>query len=268
MVGNTRQHRGDDTQFFVRIGRDRVPRDGVLGLDMQPVQVRHHADYRLAGFLLQPVQSGLQQRNIAAKTVDDEADDAVALRGRQQRQRTDDMCKHAATINVRDQQHRHVCFLGKPHVGDVVGAQVDFSRAAGAFANQAIVLRRQPLPGIHDRMHRRGFVGVIGPGFQIEARLALYDHLRPLVGGRLQQHRVHVGMRFQTAGLRLHCLCPADLSSIHRDSRIQRHVLRLERRDADPPAVQYPAQSGGQRAFTGVGSRSLDHQCFHSTIIP
>ena len=68
----------DDAQ---RIGRScalcRLHR--VFCVEVQAVQIRQHAKHRLARLRGQPVEPGRQQRNIAAKPVDDEARHARAL---------------------------------------------------------------------------------------------------------------------------------------------------------------------------------------------
>ena len=52
------------------------------------------------------------------------------------------------------------------------------------------------------------------------------------VARRLDQDRVHRRLGLEPGGRRLHGLGPADLGAVGRHDRVQRHVLRLERRDA------------------------------------
>jgi hypothetical protein len=93
------------------------------------------------------------------------------------------------------------------------------------------------------------------------------DHLRPLVGRRLEQHRIEVGVRRHAGRQRLQRLRAADLAAIDGDRRIERHVLRLERRDAHAAAVQDAAQGGDQRRFAGVGSAALNHQAGGAALV-
>ncbi|MPM79099.1 hypothetical protein SDC9_126130 [bioreactor metagenome] len=86
------------------------------------------------------------------------------------------------------------------------------------------------------------------------------DHLRLLVGGGLEQHRVEIGMRRQAAGQRLQCLRPPDLAAIDGHRRIERHVLRLERRHTHATALENATQGGNQRGLAGIGGGPLDHQ--------
>jgi hypothetical protein len=90
---------------------------------------------------------------------------------------------------------------------------------------------------------------VVVAGIEVEPAPAVDDHLGALVGGRLEQHRVEVGVRRQAGGLRLQGLGATDLAAVDGDRRIERHVLRLERRDAYAMAVQDAAQRGHQHVL-------------------
>ena len=59
---------------------------------------------------------------------------------------------------------------------------------------------------------------------------------------------------------RLQRLGAADLAAIDGDRRVERHVLRLERRNAHAAPGQYAADCRGEHRFPGVGSATLNHQ--------
>ena len=224
------------------------------------MQVGQHADHRLAGACFQPLQPRFEQLDVAAEAVDDEALHARLLRGRKQFQRADEVREDAAAVGVGDEDHRAIHFLGKAHVGDVAVAQVDLGRAAGALDQHAFVLRTEPLIRFEHRLHRPRLVLVIGDGVEILQRPAVDDDLRALVGVRLQQHRVEIGMRLQAGSQRLQRLRAADLAAVDGDGRIQGHVLRLERRNTDAAALEDAAQRRHQRALAGIGGAALHHQ--------
>jgi hypothetical protein len=180
----------------------------------------------------------LQQGGIATEAIHDEAFDARLLRGRQTGQRADEMGEHAAAVDVADEPDRDVDRLGEAHVRDVARAQVHFRRAARAFDDQPVELARQPRPRSQHGIHRHALVVVIRAGIEVGDGPAVDDHLRAPVGGGFQQHRVEVVARRQPRGLRLQGLRAADLAALDGDRRIERHVLRLERRDAQPPPMQ------------------------------
>ena len=58
----------------------------------------------------------------------------------------------------------------------------------------------------------------------------------------------------------LYHLSPAHLAAVLRHERIQRHVLRLERRHANSLLQENPAQRRRQHALARVGTGALDHQ--------
>ncbi|MNL03581.1 hypothetical protein D3C87_1241220 [compost metagenome] len=69
---------------------------------MQIHHVGQHADHRFAGALFQPVKARLQQSDVAAKTVDDEAFDPRLFARRQQLKGANQMSKNPAAIDVGD----------------------------------------------------------------------------------------------------------------------------------------------------------------------
>ncbi|MNN46735.1 hypothetical protein D3C81_1611270 [compost metagenome] len=173
------------------------------------------------------------------------------------------MGEHPALVDVGDQDHRAVHRLGEAHVGDVAGAQVDLRRRAGALDQHHPVLRTQALVRLEHRLHGHALVVVVGDGVHAGHRAAVDDHLGADVAVGLEQHRVHVGVRRQIGGLGLHRLGAADLAAIGGHRRIERHVLRLERRHRHALARQPAAQRGHQGALAGVGGGALHHQGGH-----
>ena len=175
------------------------------------------------------------------------------------------MGEDAAAVDVGDDDHRAIDGLGKAHVGNVAGTQVDLRRRTGAFDEHAFIGSSQPLPGLQHRLHRTRLVFLIVAGIQVGGHLAVDDHLRLLVRRRLEQHRIEVGVRLKATGQCLQSLGTADLAAVDRHRGIEGHILRLEGRHTHATALQNPAQRRHQRRFTGIGGGPLDHQCiaFH-----
>ena len=226
------------------------------------MQVGQYAEYRFAGLLLQPVEARLQQGDVAAEAVDDEAFDEVSFAGGDQFQGADDLGEDAALVDVRHQDHRALHRFGVAHVGDIVLTQVDLRRAARPFDDDALILRMEPGMGVEYRLHRGAFVGVVVLRLHLAQRPAVDDHLGAGVAGRFEQHRVHVGVRLHSGGLGLYRLGATDLAAVAGDRAVEGHVLRLERRHADTLALEQAAQSGDHGAFTGIGGGALDHEGF------
>ena len=171
------------------------------------------------------------------------------------------MGEDAASIDICHQNHGAIDGFGEAHVGDVAVAQIDFRRTARAFDDHAFILRAQPAIGFQYGFHGHGFVAVIIARMHVGAHLAVHDDLRAGVAGRLEQNRVHVGVRRQSCRLRLQGLGAADFAAVRGHRAVERHVLRLERNHGRAGAQQQAAQRCGHGAFAGVGGGALHHQC-------
>src|SRR5690606_28104925 len=266
VVADARIHRHDDAQNFAvallcLLCQYLLLRDRILRLQMPVGEIGQHPEHFFVRVLLQPLEPGLQQADIAAKAVDDKAEYTPLLAGRQQLQRTHEMGEDAAAIDVGDQQHRTVDGFGEAHVGDVAIAQVDFRRTAGALDDDHVVLRAQPLMRFEHRMHRNLFVIVIRARFHRADRPAVNDYLGAGVAVRFQQHRIHVGVRIEKTRLRLHRLRATYFATVDGDGTVERHVLWLERCNAYAAPRQHATNSRNQRAFSGIRSGALNHQC-------
>ena len=154
------------------------------------------------------------------------------------------MREHPAPVDIGDQQHRAVHRLGKAHVRHITLAQVDLGGASRAFHDDRFILARQALVGFQHIPHRLAFECLVAQRVHLCKCLTMDNHLRTRVGRRLQQDRVHLGMRRQPTSPRLHRLGAADFAAVHRHRAVQYHILRLERRDAHPAPVQQTAQPG------------------------
>ena len=262
VIADARQH-GHHHLEHVRVFLDLTLINAVFGFKVQVHHVWQHADHRFAGALLQPVQTRLQQRDITAKTVDDETFDPRLLALGQQLKGADQMREDPAAIDVGNQDHRAIYSLGKPHVGNVTGAQIDLGGRAGTFDHDHRVGRAQALMRGQHRLHRDGFVIVVSHRVHAGHGAAVNNHLRTGVAVRFEQHRVHVGVWRQPRGLRLNRLCASDLAPLGGHGTVERHVLRLERHHADALAGHPATQRRHQRTFTGVRRRALHHQCAH-----
>ena len=96
-------------------------------------QPRHDAERGPAREARDRRQALIEQSNVAAKLVDDEAVDPRQFVRLQNEMRAGEAGDDAAAIDVPEHHHGHVGCRGKSHIGDVAGTQVDLRRAAGAF---------------------------------------------------------------------------------------------------------------------------------------
>ena len=173
------------------------------------------------------------------------------------------MRKDPALVDIGDQNHRAIHCLGKAHIGNISGAQIDFCRGAGTFNQYDVVLMHQTLMRVQHCLERCGFVGVVGHCVHATDRMAVDDHLRAHIAIRLEQYRIHIRVRLQMGGLSLHCLGAANFTTIYRHRRVKRHILRLERGHLYSAMPQPAAKRSDQSAFARIRSGALDHQGAH-----
>ena len=244
-----------------RAARGALQRHRILGRQLlRGGEMRDQAERRPAGAPLDEPQAVGEQARVAAKLVDEKADDHRRILGGEHRLRADDLRDDAAAIDVADQHHRRIGGARKAHIGDVARAQVDLRGAAGAFdqheiglglhAREAVEHGRQQL-----RLHRLIFARLRGAD-----DAALHHDLRADLALRLQQHRVHVDARRHARGARLQRLRAADLAAVRRHRGVVRHVLRLERAHSEPARREGAAEPGDDQRLADVGARALEHQ--------
>ena len=92
--------------------------------------------------MLEIVESGFEQRHVAAELVDEERRDACAMRRFEQLDRADELREDAAAIDIADEHDRRLGALGHLHVHDIARLQVDLGGRAGAFDDDEVVTLR------------------------------------------------------------------------------------------------------------------------------
>ncbi len=194
----------------------------------------------------------MKQVRIAAKPVDDEPFNPILIGCAHHRLRSDDLRDDPAAIYVADKNDGNVRRCGEAHVGDVPLAQVDLGGAARAFHDHEVAAGAETTEALQDTREKFGLQTVVFPRFHGGHSPPLHDDLGAGIRLRLQQDRVHVGVRRQPAGQRLQGLGAADLSPVRGDGRVVGHVLRLEGRNGDAPAPRSAAQAGDEQRLADV----------------
>ncbi len=233
-----------------------LQRDAVLifQLNLQP---RHHAQYRHVRQRFNLLNAGVQQRNIAAKLIDDHPLHPRPFVVAQQRQRAVNRRENAAAIDIRHQNHRALRHLRHAHIDDIAVAQVDFRRATRPFQHQHVILARQTAIDAEDLLAQTRFVVVIADGVHIARHFSHQHNLRFAVAGWLEQNGVHPHVRGNTCGFRLKNLRPPHLFAVQGDPGIKRHILRFERRGAQAILIKNSAQPRHQHTFADVRGGAL-----------
>jgi hypothetical protein len=137
------------------------------------------------------------------------------------------------------------------------------SRTAGALDDYKIDSALQAIKTFQHRRHQFRLQRRIFARPHCRQPASLHDHLRAHLAFRLEQDRIHVGVRLDPAGQRLQRLCAPDLAAVSRDGRVVGHVLRLEGGDLETAYSRGAAQPCYQQRLAHIGARALDHQRAH-----
>ena len=62
----------------------------------------------------------------------------------------DNLGDHAAPVNIPDEDDRHVGGLGKSHIGNIVGTEVDLRGAAGALDKDKVDIFADPVEALQN----------------------------------------------------------------------------------------------------------------------
>ncbi len=107
------------------------------------MQPRHNTKRLPPRARLDGVDARAKQPHVAAKLVDDEATDALAIARIEHCMRADQRRNHVTAIDVADERDGYVGGVCEAHVRHVVRAQIRFGRAAGAFDDDDVGLALQ-----------------------------------------------------------------------------------------------------------------------------
>ena len=257
-ITDARQADHRDVDAALRLSLLERRRQRVLVLQ-RDIEIRHHAEHRLACPRLEDVEPRIEDRLIPAELVDDEAPDPRPLLRLQQLDRPEQLRKHTAPVDVPDQQHRRVRDRRHAHIDEVVLPEIHLRWTARALDHDDVILRRKRFVGLtHDRQ-QRPLVAIVFAGRHIALRHPAHDHLRADIRGRLQQNRIHPRVWANAGGLCLDDLRATHLQALIRDEAVERHVLRLKRGDAIAVLMEDAAEPRHQQTLPCVRHRALHH---------
>ena len=201
-----------------------------------------------------------EEGGVAAEAVDDEGFYQRGVGGVEDGAGADEAGDDAAAVDVADEDDGGGGGAGEAHVGDVVFAEVDLGGAAGAFDEEEVGFGLQPAEAVEDGGEEGGFQGLVGLGGGGGEDLSLDDDLGAGLGLRLEQDRIHVDGQGDAGGAGLQGLGAADLAAVGGDGGVVRHVLRLERADAEAAEGEGAGEAGDDQGFADVGTGALEHQ--------
>ena len=235
--------------------------EGVLVLDVR-IQIRHNAQHRQPGFILQHGKAGAQNFNITTEFIDDKPFDAALLPFLKQRNRTVQLGKHPAAVDVPRQQHRRIDQLCQAHIDNVIRFQVDLGWAACALDDKKVIFLGKAVVGTQYIGDQRALMAEVFCCRHIPAHLTVDNNLTADIAAGLEQNRVHPHIGFNARCLRLHDLRTAHLETISGHKAVQRHILAFERRRFVAILRQNPAECRTEQAFACTAHCSLHHDTF------
>ena len=191
----------------------------VLILDVH-ISIRNHSRNRYAAQVLDHVQPRLQNGLVSPEFIDDEPLHPRPLFFRKQGHSPVKLGKHTAAVDISHQKDRSIRHLRHAHVHDIILLQIDLRRASGALDHDDIVLLLQSPVCLFHLGNQRLFICKILFRRHRSDRYAVDDDLGTGVGSRLQQNRIHVRLRFNTGGFRLHHLGASHLQPVLRYIRV------------------------------------------------
>ena len=171
-----------------------------------------------------------------------------------------DLGEDAAAVDIGHQHHRGAGMLGHAQVDEVLGHEVDLGAGAGPFHHHEVVGRAQALQGLGRLPEEPLLALVVIAGGAVAVNAAQQDHLGADLGGRLEQHGVHVDMRGQLGRLGLDDLGPPHFKPLRGHAGVVGHVLGFEGGHPHSPPDERPAQGGRDHALAYVraGSQNGD----------
>ena len=235
--------------------------DAVLVLEFH-VHPRHDAQHRNVNSFLQHAQTRLENLHVAAEFVDDNALHARALVLGEQHHRAQQRGEHAAQVDIAHQKNRRVRAFRHRHIDDIARAEVDFSGASRPLDHHAVDRVLQRAVGFADVFAQGGLVIVILHRRHRAGDPPVDDNLAAPVAGGLEQDGVHADIRLHARRLRLRYLRAAHLQPVAGDEGVERHVLRLKRRDPVSVLFHDAQKRRAQHALAHGRGGALDHQRF------
>ncbi len=264
-IGYVRQHRHHDTNPAAgrceHVFRRSIETEHILGREPVGIaKIRHQAERRPTGALGHEAHTVRKQGRVAPHLVDDEACDQFAVIGIYHGGGAAEAGDHPATVDIADHDHRNIGGAGKPHIGDIVGAQIHFRRRTGAFDQHQVALRANSGEAVEHVGQQFSLAGLILARPRVAEDASLYHDLGADFALRLQQHRIHIDRWHNARGAGLQRLGAADLAAVGGHRRVVGHVLRFERANGKSAGRQQAAKAGDDQRLADVRAGPLKHQ--------
>lgn len=150
-------------------------RQTVLRVEPHVVQEGENTEDRPVGAVLEHLQPGTEQVEVAAELVDDPRPHVHLVLGVEDRQRAEHGGEDATSVDIPDDHDREVLGPGEAEVDVVPLPEVDLRRAAGAFGDDDIEPRGEVVVGRERLLRQRCRPGGPLAGLEVTPRPAQDD---------------------------------------------------------------------------------------------
>ena len=236
-------------------------RHRVLGLDVHVFKIRHHTEHRHSADAFDNSASFVKKTHIAAKFIDYNTFDALAVIGTLKHHGAVDARKHPATVYVGHKYHGSAGISGHRHVDKVAVAKIKLRDTSGSFHNNRIItLSQTVISGMY--LGAQLFATLAAEVLicvTVADRTSVKDYLRRSLARWLKQQRIHIGTALHSGRLGLNRLSTAYLQTVGRGIGVQSHILGLERGGRITVLPEYTAQSGGNNTLADITARTGQH---------
>ena len=233
----------------------------VFLLDINPPVIRDNPQYRHTTNLFHLLYTRLEQTNIPTKLIDNNPLDTSLILRTLQGNRAISTGKHTTAVNIRHQNHIRPGMTRHRHIHQITVVQIHFRDTASTFHHNRVIASSQT---VVRRIHF-GTQFIVSLLSEIIVRTAVtyrtpvQYYLRPLVGSRFQQQRIHIRMARHASSLGLHSLRPANLQPLGGSIRVKCHILCLKRSRTVPVLQKDTAKRRSQDTFSHITPRSGKH---------
>ena len=119
----------------------------VLVIDIS-IRIRNHSEARYSRQFFKHFETGLQNFHISPELVDHRPGNSRTFIFLQKCDRSVQLCKNAARIDISHEEDRGVHKLSKPHIYYIIRLEIDLGGTAGTFDDNNIIFFSQAFIGM------------------------------------------------------------------------------------------------------------------------
>lgn len=204
--------------------RKKAFRHGILIIDIQ-FRIGDHARHRNAAFVIQHPDTRFQKLLVSPELIHNKPFYPLSFLFLQQCHGPVQLGKHAAPVDIPNEQYGRIQQLCQPHIDNIVFPQIDFGGTAGPLYDNHTIFLFQFFVGGKNMGNIFLFPVHIFHCLHIAHHFSVYDYLRTHFGVGFEQYGIHGSLRQNAGRFRLHHLCPSHFQPFRSNIGIQCHIL-------------------------------------------